>query len=1209
MRIDKHNWMSSYEEEIMSDQNELTEALGAFMSRRKMIQLIGMGTVGALAAPKFFAHSGERARKVVAGGPTDAVWEYTLPSTLAFAADPIFYKGTVIICAQPNDGFGGFVYCIDSQTKQELWAQRFEFPTSDFQLPVVANGVIYIVNQDVPGPIPSTLYAITANTGELIWSYDLEPGSETTIAGGKFFYWDGQGRVTCVNLDTRATIWTRFYADAAGPGTSLDVFGSYLVLRNATNLLCLNSNDGTGLWSITAASGNEGSDLTPDIVNGLVYYMTYDANNNGTLNAVDLGTGVHKWTTQPTTGSFTAPLYYAGKIYLGSANGNIYVRDPNTGAAIGEPIAVSPGAHLDTTPIFIEDGVAYATADFFTQRTAKYFAVDLTGQTAPAQYDPQTFGSIFGVETGVCYGLAGNTKVIAVRLAELIHEFFTETELMAEDYVRNGSVARPNPQSTPTYRTHIQIFDPNRNARANKSVRVWASGPVTLTVAGQTLPIDINDPVWIQTDSTGELSIVSTIPSDTSASFTTPALYLWGNFMDLNEAMVIYPDHDTLTKFAATTGPGLTSATGYDGNPLLPATAAGAAPAIASMVNNLLGSPTASLAGAQTNAVTSITGRQLGTGPNTYMAYPGSTTNLTYQPVAGSTARPLVVTGEPSWTATFGADGNGTPAYTPTAGPLPRIVGSTSASIFTHIDDFVNRVVRGAAKVAKVVYRAVGSITHEITDSLGNAYHLAVHTLEDAVKVLNGIFKTIANGLKRALEWLSYVFDWSGPSGVLATKRNLEQTLMTSFNNLKTIVDTLIGTEIIKHVRQFFQGAENTIAGELDLLRMRVGATSPTDWQYQQNNPQAIFGMSGAKSYTKSKWLMSVFKENAAKTTVPLNPADRDANLVGTEAQNFHNDLNGPGGILSDPMLQELPASFQSALTELFDLATNPSSFTSTTLTKFFDAFEIVAVDILKLADLAVERVLRFIQKVFDSILNVMKKPIDIPIISSLYQIIAGAALSPLDLICLVVAIPVSIISNATTAAGRVMDCNGVLTLTTIIVGLAFATFDGMSDLTPDLAPLAAQIALATTNFALLLCNLGDVTDASASLETKYFYALQFFPVVVTCVGFIFMKFPGTFATAKVIYDLVARIANCAYGITMEVISAVLGARQVPGFWGSPRGYILAQNVITFFPSVMKPLGTGADDLEPQAIALSVVDWACDATGLTMLIANRHCTP
>jgi hypothetical protein len=82
--------------------------------------------------------------------------------------------------------------------------------------------------------------------------------------------------------------------------------------------------------------------------------------------------------------------------------------------------------------------------------------------------------------------------MIAIDLANLVHQFFAESELMVEDY--NTSTGKP---STTSYRTHIQLFDPNKNPRLLKSVKVWASDTMTITSGGKTYVIDTNKSAWL----------------------------------------------------------------------------------------------------------------------------------------------------------------------------------------------------------------------------------------------------------------------------------------------------------------------------------------------------------------------------------------------------------------------------------------------------------------------------------------------------------------------------------------------------------------------------------------------------------------------------------------------------------------------------------------------------------------------------------------
>jgi hypothetical protein len=107
------------------------------------------------------------------------------------------------------------------------------------------------------------------------------------------------------------------------------------------------------------------------------------------------------------------------------------------------------------------------------------------------------------METGVTYSLDPTSGVItAINLSGLVHQFYCESELMVEDY-QPGSGGKGYQGKSTSFRTHVQLLDPNKNPRANKSVKVWASDPVTITAGGKSYDIDAastGKSAWLQTD-------------------------------------------------------------------------------------------------------------------------------------------------------------------------------------------------------------------------------------------------------------------------------------------------------------------------------------------------------------------------------------------------------------------------------------------------------------------------------------------------------------------------------------------------------------------------------------------------------------------------------------------------------------------------------------------------------------------------------------
>ncbi len=1145
--------------------DELNEALGAFISRRKMIQMMGIGTAGAAFLPSLLKNVRAQSTKLGASPPS-AIWEYTVPSSYNLYGNPIMTNGTVIISAQGTSTGGdpiGVLYSIDTQTKEVRWSYNFQEFLYD---PLLVNGVLYM------GSDRGTFFAIDASTGKILWQKSYQVIREQpTLAGDKIIFATTDGRIIALDLEGNQ-LWAYVTFPTVNPDSvsTLAISGGAVMVIVESVLFAIDLQTGSPRWFYQIGTNAAGQ---LSIGNGNAYF----ASSDNYLYAVEVASGNLKWRLPVHAGNVSSPVYYNAAVYAGDSNGRFYAVNPDTGTVLWQ---TGVQGNLSDFTITIEDGIAYFVS--VLENGSKIYALDLPSKGQEiVSYDPSGFAVIIGVETGVCYYQAGPgdlNRIGAVNLAGLIHQFFAESELMVEDYDTSTEVAKP---STTSYRTHIQLFDPNKNPRLLKSVKVWSSDAMTITSGGKTYDIDTNKTAWLMTDAAGELSIVST-----AESFTSPALYLWGNFMELNEAIVIYPDHDTLNKLSTVKGQDLTSAKTYDGTPLLPATFTGA-DALASVISNTIGAPAAALAATRQQFATppNVNPRKyprLRFTQNTYIAYPGSSTNLLYQKVAGSTDRTYVAGNVKQWHATFGADGSVTYNTGLPAGYLLQ-----SFRLSNPFRDFFNNVVKGTEKVAQVVFNAAGIVIHTIANGLKNAYAFTVNTVEQAAQVLAGIFKTVVGDIKKAVEWLSYVFDWDD---ILANKELIKTQALAGFTKIGTIVDNLFDKEI-DNVHAFFTNLKKTVKTDIATVDTWIGGSSLQSKQINGNNPQSIYGMHGAKSYTKSRWLMSKFKENASQATIGTAGTDI-GNPIQAAVATFYNKVKA---ILEDPNngVTTFSDDLKNVFSDLGNLVTNPSEFVEKSFSDILIVIEDIVLILLTVADLVVEDLLELLKAVFDSLIGMVTQTIDIPFISGLYKKISGAPLSVLDLFCLMVAIPGTIIVNAanTTVNGiqsSAEDSTLLLAVTVVLSGVAYAAFDGPLDVFPDI-PYQVKYAPLSLSILLQSLSLPDVIDSS-SADFKLFYAAQTFPILMTGLDIVL----SGVGVGKVLFNKEAPFANQAYGLGMLIASVNLAVRNECGFRG--RNYItMTQNIFTFLPYAFKPLGLAGDGT-PANIALGVIDVTCDLT-------------
>jgi hypothetical protein len=554
------------------------------------------------------------------------------------------------------------------------------------------------------------------------------PGSENRLNSYSY-------SVSSSNVGSFSRNWS-----AAVPFTPLNSFatvlptnGQILVVGDQVMYaVAPNATSKGPLWSVTLTSlGIQAGTPIKQIAicDGLAFIVA-----GVNLYAIQVPSGQLSWQYDGHN-NLSAPVAYNGRVYAGTESGKLlafYTVGGTYGAAGTASFNQTLEGDLSNALLLIEDGVLYLSGN-------QVYAVNFDG-SAIVTYDPGATGSappyLLGGENTVVYFTHNNTmNIAAANLGSALSGFFAESELMEDSY---DTSQKP---SNPTFRTQIQLLHPNKNPRVYKGVKVWsndASNGTSIQSGNNSYMVGLTQSAWLTTDEAGELEIVST-----TNDISTPALYLWANFMDPDEAIVVYPDQDTTAKLAGIQASDLQSMQSYDGTPLVSSTYSGAdLSAVATTINNSLGNTQQATIAAQkgfmdkanfASAQTSASGhgpghrrrRLLKSDPNTYVAYPSPNQNILFQPTQGDTTRPLAGVPAAGWSLTLSTPPSGV------RGSL-QAVGS--------FDDFFKNVVHGAENVAKITATVVrdattglSSVTHDIVSDLNKAYSIIAEKIEDAM--------------------------------------------------------------------------------------------------------------------------------------------------------------------------------------------------------------------------------------------------------------------------------------------------------------------------------------------------------------------------------------------------------------------------------------------------------------------------------------------
>ena len=236
--------------------------------------------------------------------------------------------------------------------------QLWKVTTADNGTPVIVDGVLYLVLQDV-----------TQTDGSVI-NYETSLNAFSMRNGARLWHLPQYSVNTTL---TPAVSGSRLY------------IGSYFDQDHS--VYCLDTKTGKQLWSYLTHGAVLG---TPAIANGTVYVGSQD----NSLYALDAKTGAFRWRFDNSLTFFAPPLIHDGVVYAPSQDGYVYALDERSGALFWRAYAgidpnsdiVGPGTL--TEPVAVYRNVLFATTD------GTLYAFDLRHGVRRWHYTPVGDGTL-----------------------------------------------------------------------------------------------------------------------------------------------------------------------------------------------------------------------------------------------------------------------------------------------------------------------------------------------------------------------------------------------------------------------------------------------------------------------------------------------------------------------------------------------------------------------------------------------------------------------------------------------------------------------------------------------------------------------------------------------------------------------------------------------------------------------------------------------
>jgi len=797
----------------------------------------------------------------------------------------------------------------------------------------------------------------------------------------------------------------------------------------------------TTTWQVTLPAA-----VTTDLALGA---STLFVPTGGMIMALNTADGSTRWSHQlsgsPVQGR---PVVIGRTLYVGSTDGTLYALDTVTGTEqwrvdIGSPIV---------TGLVNEDSVLYfATAGDGAGGGPAFLAVDADsqGNDVLAYPVPDADTILFaqgGVTNGVVY-FYGAQNVYAVNMSNVIREFAVTSKLIVENYTTD--TATPTGSDT-SYRVTLSIRDENGAVRANQPVKLWSTG--TLHVVNQQNPVTLTQdaPVWMQTDASGNLTLAVSAFDDGTPTGTPnvacPPVFAWANFMSAGEAIVIYPDHESLGTLAnvqgsasppsaaradAAAGPApqcLDHATAYDGSPLILSSyqAPASLDAIASTVRNTVGTR-------NTGTVGTVGASYLTAGRHPaakYIRRGAVVPNVVYAANASAPAnRPYVPGAVPTFTVDFST---GQPVFqagtfdASRPGALASPAGAGLGGIFSDIGHFTDNVIKGGEQVAKMAWQFTENAVQTVIHTAESVYNLVITDVEDAVTAVVGFLKTVVADIIKVIQWLSALFNWEN------IVRN-HTYIKNAITNPGDPANPGMIDRLAAWVASELNGGTDTatvlggLAGQSSAAAgSTAAATAGQTVQTQQtgnNDPNQVYNTGGNNNANQCTWMHQKVSENSGSATIGGGPATGvgaswDPGPINAAFEQFLTALETAlTGSFAD-----LPEQIQQKIASTQDNFSDPKSVLSTGLSDLIGVFAALADDMAEFAQAVAKDFLQLLDTVLNQIVDWLAQPIDIPFVSALYHALTGDQLSILDLTCLLGAVPGTILLDVLTGSPTVPD-------------------------------------------------------------------------------------------------------------------------------------------------------------------------------------------
>jgi hypothetical protein len=668
-----------------------------------------------------------------------------------------------------------------------------------------------------------------------------------------------------------------------------------------------------------------------------------------------------------------------------------------------------------------------------------------------------------------------------------------------------------------SYTSHITITDDNTVAQPNIAMTITSTSPVTVYVNGIYHVLTHNVPINVTSDATGTVTAVQETQDLTAVHFKVtipgnpPIVFDVDPLSNAMQKLSQVQSRDDLEKIQIKNSDGTSRS-------LVPDTV---------------------LAGDKTAAADSI--KQLiqikgtlpadGSVPTTSPAITVAASRLSS---TASSLHPL-----PAWGVSFSEDGFkyhegddaiqnlGIRARVNTAS-IKATASSEADPIMIAAGDLFHYLKKEWSSVDKVLIEKASDLYHFVCHIAGEVYEAVLNCVSAVAGAIEFVFNKIKVAFEDLIAWIGFLFEWDD----IITTHNVVKNIMKQY--AKKAIDSLDTLEAT---------IDNTFISIEDHVNAWAGVTDPgeTIGTQQQGSSNAT-----GNNSPQNHWALHHMKNGISIAQTDYVAPDNGSSVL----DGLISDLEGLVENEKDYILTTVAQIKEQVIDQ----------FATLTPVEIMKRIMGIAADLLlKTARNILVKVADIVKIMAKGVFTMLDAPINIPILSSMYNDITGNQLSFLDLVCLIGAIPATIMYKLLREAGEAPFPKGPAT-DALIQAPDFASIVKLLSPTAQLKAAPRSHAVAettavakthssgTTNGAVMKATAVNLSPGDAVTVVLNFTAFFASLAVDVC---IFAKLLWSIGTKMVDPDNQEPIP-VALGAVASVSYVLYCGSDFPGLWNKP---------------------------------------------------------